>query len=191
MTDFGPLGEYILLPVDMPVPNVARERFVTRTVKRVSIVNDAIHFGGVMAGPTRGINAITRTATALTGMSLGRGPNGRRADVGNPGPSQLLNSPGFRVLTLIPVLPGGVTIDISVRYWPDTPDDRPSFLVKASDDLGIPNDVEVIAPGGGDLGFVTISLHLFIPIIGVLECYRRGRSVRHDAYTFWDNLIVS
>lgn len=190
MPDFGPNGEYILLPVDIPVPNVVNENFVSKTVRKTHIVNDAVHFGGLISGPTRGINIVPRFGE-LEGLALGKGPIGRRDDIGNPGPSQILNSPGFRVLTLIPVLPGGVTIDINVRYWPDTEADRPSLLIKASDELGIPEDVEVIAPGGGDLGFVTISVHLFIPIIGVLECYRKGRSPRFDAYTFWDNLVVS
>lgn len=190
MADLGPNGQYILLPVDIPVPNVAQESFIAGRCRRVRSFSDGTGFSGIVTGPSRGINP--GAAHGIDGLGLGEGPAGRRNDIGTTfAPSQLLNTPLFRILTLIPVNPGVATIAIKVRYWPDTPDDRPSFLIRRNLDVGILEDVETIAPAGGELVFVTIDVTVVAASIGVLECYRKGRSQRHDAYTFWDALSLT
>lgn len=217
MADLGPHAEYALLPVDIPVPNVVRETFIsgvfkaveyalipaalevpntarrtpatTGLPKRVTVFGDSA-FGGSASGPTRGIN-MTTGPTAPDGLGLGNGAIGRRDDVGDAGSSQILNAMLHRMLTLIPVEAGNRTVAIKVRYWPDTADDRPALLVKRNLAVGVQDDIEVVAPAGGSVGFVTISLPVAVTSKGVLECYRRSRSLRHDSYTFWDSLTLA
>lgn len=188
-TEGGAAARIQLFQQASAMPPVVFQKFITPVGKRVNI-GGLDTFGGVLSGPIRSFN-VPDGPTQDSGLGLGNGLIGRRNDIGTPlPPSQILNGPLFRMLVRVPVIPGPNDLSISVRYWPDTPADRPSIIIKASDVLGIPEDIEVIAPAGGETGFVTIQRTIYAATYGALEVYRTGRSVRRDAYTFWDNLIV-
>jgi hypothetical protein len=38
---------------------------------------------------------------------------------------------------------------------------------------------------------VTITLNVTVTSDGVLECYREQQDTRQDAWTLWDNLVVT
>jgi len=146
---------------------------------------------GLLAGVYVQTGEQVRAISGLDGVGFGLGP-GLRTDVGSPTPpSQLQHGPG-RILMPIPVAAGARTLSVSTRFYPDSgAGKRPRLVVKRDLAIGVQNDVVVEAGAGGGLSFGTITLAVTLAVDGVLECYREQQDVRMDAWTLWDNLVVT